>query len=148
MRLRGRPFARLLALATTTLLVGCGALGWRFGPGYAATDPDLFAAPPVVEHRGATYVLTWVQGRSPYFFEPRYEVREGRLVFALAATSSSGNLAGRRREMKIEGVDNLHALERGGAYWWEREPEPHGRFVRLRIVETAPASPRPLSDRR
>jgi hypothetical protein len=40
--------------------------------------------------------------------------------------------------MKIEGADNLQALQRGGAYWWEREPEPNGTFVPLKVVEPSP----------
>ena len=82
--------------------------------------------------------MTWTQGTYPYFFQPDYKAMDGRLVFALAATSSSGSLAGRHREMKIEGADNLEALQRGGAYWWEREPEPDGRFVHMQITEQSP----------
>ncbi len=40
--------------------------------------------------------------------------------------------------MRIEGDHNIRALQHGGADWWEREPEPAGRFVRLRIVEQPP----------
>ncbi len=128
-----------LALLTATLLLGgCVALGSRLGPGFSSTDTALFSAPPVVVHRGQDYFLTWTQGSHPFFFQPDYEAVEGRLVFALVATSSSGNLAGRQREMKIEGADNLRALQSGGAYWWEREPEPDGRLVELRIVEQFP----------
>ncbi|MFZ5469962.1 MAG: hypothetical protein ACOZIN_11045 [Myxococcota bacterium] len=127
-----------VVLAAVMALGGCVALGWRFGPGFSSTDTALFSAPPVVEHRGGEYFLAWTQGNHPFFFQPNCKAIDGRLVFALAATSSSGNLAGRHREMKIEGVDNLQALQRGGAYWWEREPEPNGTFVPLRIVEPAP----------
>lgn len=130
------------ALTVTLLLGGCVALGWRFGPGFSLTDAPLaealFSTPPVVRHRGEEYFLTWTQGSYPFFFQPDYKAMDGRLVFALVATSSSGNLAGRHREMKIEGADNLQALERGGAYWWEREPEPNGTFVPLKIVESSP----------
>ncbi|MFZ5471451.1 MAG: hypothetical protein ACOZIN_18665 [Myxococcota bacterium] len=133
------------ALTTTVLLGGCIALGWRFGPGFALTDTPLdealFSEPPVVVHRGEEYFLTWTQGSYPYFFQPNYKAMDGRLVFALVATSSSGNLAGRHREMKIEGAHNLQALQRGGAYWWQREPEPDGNFVPLKIVEPSPPAP-------
>src|SRR5262245_30725316 len=95
------------ALAATVLLSGCVALGWRFGPGFSSGDTALFAEPPVVVHRGDGYFLAWTQGSHPFFFEPGYEVVDGRLVFALVATASSGNLAGRRREMKIEGAENI-----------------------------------------
>ena len=131
MRARG-PAA---AIAASFLLCGCVALGWRFGPGVSASDKALFASPPVVVHRGGEFFLAWTQGSDPFFFEPRYEAREGRLVFALVSTASSGSFAGRGRQMKIDGDDNIRALRRGGAYWWEREPEPDGRLVPLKVVE-------------
>ncbi len=134
------PFAG--GLIAALLLGGCVALGWRFGPGFALTDKPLdgalFSAPPLVVQQGDDYRLTWTQGSYPYFFLPAYQAMDGRLVFALVAASSSGNLAGRRREMKIEGVANIQALKRGGAYWWERRPEPSGTFVPLRIVSSLP----------
>jgi hypothetical protein len=129
------------ALAATSLLACCTALGWRLGPGLPCTRGDLFEAPPVVEHREQGYFLTWTQGEYLFFFEPSYEAMEGRLVFAVSATASSGNLAGRYREMEIEGEENIEALRRGGAVWWERGPEPpeppgpNGRFVPLKLVE-------------
>jgi len=126
-----------LVLSANLLLGGCVASGWRFGPGYSSADRALFSAPPVVVHRGDEYFLTWTQGSHPFFFQPGYRTMNGRLVFALVATSSSGNFAGRHREMKIEGADNLRAL-RGGCYWWEPEPEPDGRFVPLTVVEASP----------
>jgi hypothetical protein len=81
-------------LLSAALLNGCVALGWRFGPGFSVRQHrDLFAEPPVVEHRAQEYVLTWTQGDNPFFFEPTYQAMDGRLVFALVATASSGNLA-------------------------------------------------------
>jgi hypothetical protein len=136
------PAAAVLTAAL--LLGGCVALGWRFGPGFSLTDKPLdgalFSAPPLVEQRGEEYFLTWTQGSYPHFFEPTYKAMDGRLVFALVATSSSGNLAGRHREIKVEGAENLQALSRGGAYWWGREPEPNGTFVPLKIVEPPPTA--------
>ncbi len=130
-----------LVLAALIVLGGCVALGWRFGPGFSSTDTALFSAPPVVVHRGEKYFLAWTQGSHPFFFQPSYQAMDGRLVFALVATSSSGNLGGRHQEMQIDGADNILALQRGGAYWWEPEPEPDGRFVELRIVEQSPPAP-------
>lgn len=128
------PIVALAFLAAAS--TGCVALGWRFGPGVSMRERrDLFAEPPVVEHRGQTYVLTWVQGGYPFFFEPGYQVMGDRLVFALVATASSGNLAGRRREMAIAGADAHRALERGGAFWWEPLPEPRGSLVPITIIE-------------
>jgi len=123
------------ALAAWLHLAGCVALGWRFGPGFSAADTSLFAKPPVVVHRGRDFFLAWTQGSAPFFFEPAYRPRDGRLVFTVVSTSSSGNFAGRPREMRLEGDDNIAALQRGGAYWWERSPQPDGTFVPLQIVE-------------
>jgi hypothetical protein len=101
-------------LAAWLPVAGCVSLGWRFGPGFSATDTSLFAKPPVVVHRGRDFFLAWTQGSSPFFFEPAYQARDGRLVFALVSTSSSANLAGRPREMRLQGDANLAALQRGG----------------------------------
>src|SRR5262245_54105757 len=132
-------------LAATLLLGGgCVGLGWSFGPGFSSADKALFAKPPVVVHRADEFFLAWTQGSHPFFFQPNYRVRDGRLVFALVSTASSGNIAGRPREMKIQGNDNILALRRGGAYWWEREPAPGGRLVPLEIVEqSAPPTSKP-----
>lgn len=147
-----RVFLVIVALTAVVVVSACVAMGWRFGPGFPCTRGTLFAQPPVVERRGDGYVLTWTQGAYPFYFVPAYQVREGRLVFAVAATSSSGSVAGRHRELVIEGAENLQALQRGGAYWWEREPEPEGTFVRLEIIDddgTGPEThyPRPVDGR-
>jgi hypothetical protein len=116
-------------------LGGCVGLGWRFGPWFSSNNKDLFAEPPVVVQRGEQFFLSWTQGSNPFFFKPDYRAMDGRLVFVLASSTSSGNLARQHREMKIEGDENILALHHGGAYWWEPEPEPDGSFVRLQIVK-------------
>jgi hypothetical protein len=127
--------ARVARVVVALQLAGCVASGWAFQPGVSVTDESHFVEPPVVECTGEACALTWTQGDYPFFFLPRYEVRGGRLIFALWGSSSSGNLVGRRVEVPIEGRENLDALRAGGAFWWEREPEPEGRLVRLRVVE-------------
>jgi hypothetical protein len=130
----------LALFGLASLLAGCVATGWQFGPGYSLNDTDtelgkLFTKQPVIEQRTGGYYLTWTQGDYPFFFQPDYKAMNGRLVFAMVATSSSGSLAGRYREMRIEGASNIDALREGGAFWWEREPEPNGKFVSLEIRE-------------
>ncbi len=144
---QGLRYARRMWRLAVSAVITCGALqgacvemGWVFGPGFSVRDPSLFAEPPVVERRGSRYVLTWTQGSTPFFFEPASNVMDGRLVFALGATASSGNLAGRPREMPIEGAERADAIRRGGAFWWDPEPKPRGAFVPLRVVD-APANP-------
>src|SRR5262249_28072471 len=131
------PFRRAAGIIAVALLLfsGCVALGWRFGPGFSSDDKALFAEPPVVVHRADDFFLAWTQGSHPFFFQPGYRVKDGHLVFALVSTASSGRFAGQPREMKIEGNDNILALRRAGAYWWEPEPAPDGRLVPLKVVE-------------
>ena len=129
-----RPFGPLVLLALAFACTGCGA---RFGPGFPCTKGTLFSQPPIVERRGDAYFLTWTQGSYPFFFEPSYRPIKGRLIFAVQVTTSSGNLAGRHRESKIEGAENLQALQAGGAFWWEDEPEPDGRLIPLKTVLSA-----------
>jgi hypothetical protein len=117
------------------LSCACVAMGWRFGPGFSCTSGPWFARPPVVEHRGQQYLLTWTQGEHPFFFQPDYQVINGRLVFAMVATSSSGSLAGRHREMEIQGAENVQALQRQGAFWWNPDPEPDGTLVKLQVLD-------------
>lgn len=120
-------------MLAAALAHGCVAMGWTFGPALSCRSPALFAAPPVVVHRGDAYVLAWTYGSSGFFFHPDYRPREGRLVFALAATSSSGQLAGRRGEAPIEGAEAIAALRSGGGWWWE----PDGSQVKLAVLEEA-----------
>ncbi len=132
-----------LLLAVSALTAGCApkpsgstatastAMGWRFGPGLSCRDEALFAAPPVVLHRGGTYALAWTYGSQPFFFRPEYKPLDGRLVVALQATSSSGNVANQRTELRIEGADSVAALEHGGAYFWE----PDGTYVKLDVAD-------------
>lgn len=141
-----RPLRRRWCASATlissagAILASCTALGWRMGPGFPCTSGYMFEEPPVVERRGDNYTLTWTQGEFPFFFEPAYMPMDGRLVFALSGTASSGSYVGERREMPIQGTENLEALRRGGAAWWQRDPDQpdqDGRFIELSIVETA-----------
>ena len=126
-----------LVLVAMALLSGCVALGWRFGPVFSCKSTGMFAEPPIVVHRGPEYFLAWTYGKDAFFFRPGYKAMDGRLVFVLQGTSSSGNVSGRYTEMKIEGAENLLALQRGGAVWWE----PDGSHMQLEVVEHAHSGP-------
>jgi hypothetical protein len=121
-------------VAVAAILFGCTALGWRFGPGFSCRGKGLFAAPPVVERSADGYVLTWTYGDGAFFFQPGYRAIDGRLVFSLQGSSSSGDVRGRHGEVRIDGVENIAALEAGGAVWWE----PDGSYVALETVEPRP----------
>lgn len=108
-----------------------------FGPGAAIAERPLFAAPPVVECRGERCALVWTQGEFPHAFSLEYRAMNGRLVFSQRGVTSTGSHTGRRFELPIEGVENLQALRRGGAVWWQVEPEPQGTFVPVQVVSKA-----------
>ena len=57
---------RVVLVVLAASVVGCVALGWRFGPGFSCTDKALFAAPPVVVHRHGDVFLAWPQGSHPF----------------------------------------------------------------------------------
>ena len=126
-------FSKWFAVAVLmgALCAGCGALGWELAPGSSSKDEWLFAAPPVVVHRGSGYALSWTYGKAGFYFAPHYRAVDERLVFSLQGTSSSGSLSGRRFDFPIEGPSELRALSRGGAWWWE----PDGSYVRLDVIE-------------
>lgn len=44
---------------------------------------------------------------------------EGRLIFALQATSSAWPISGRYQEMHITGTRAAAAIAAGEVYWWE-----------------------------
>jgi len=122
----------LATLAIAVTLVAC----FGAGPGFSSEGGSLFAAPPVVEERAGTYRLVWTQGTYPFYFHPDTEIHEGRLVFVVRATTSSGYLVGRRREEPIDAPEQVRALARG-VYFWEPEPAPRGRLVPL-VVRHVP----------
>lgn len=124
-----RSFALAAAL---TCAAGCAALGWEFAPGFSARDGYHFASPPVIEHRSSGEYLVWTYGTGPFYASPRYRPINGRLVFSLQGTTSTGTATGRRAAMRIEGREALDALAQGGAYWWE----PDRSFVLLERVSS------------
>lgn len=109
------------------LLVGCGSFG--FGPGYSMRDPGYFSEFPHIVSRTNGYCLRWRYGTWGFHFRPESKVVDGRLLFALQATSSSGSRRDRYDEMAIVARREIQALENGGAFWLE----PNGRKIQLEI---------------
>lgn len=93
-------------------------------------DNQLFAEPPHIVRSNESYRLEWRYGAWGFYFRPASKVVDGELLFALGATTSSGNLAGKTGEVPITDPTSIRALETGGAYWLE----PDGRKVRLRVT--------------
>lgn len=112
-------------------------MGWRFGPGLSCKDPMLFKECPEVVQRRGSWFLSWTYGEDTFYFSPNHQARGDRLVFALPATSSSGNPSGRSAELPLEDREAVDALLKGGAVWWE----PDGSYVPLRVVPEESGSP-------
>ena len=124
---------RFIATGLAALLVGC--LGG--GPAFSSTNRDLFASPPVVVERQGRYALAWTQGSFPFYFQPEFEVVEGRLVVSVRVSSSSGMLSGRAREVAIDEPRAIAAIE-SGVFFWEPEPRPRGSLTRLVVRHEHP----------
>jgi len=120
----GHFFIAVLAIA----LQGCA---WRFAPGFSMHDTGYFTESPYIVQRGNDYFLRWRYGNWGFYFFPESRLRNGTIIFSLQATSSSGSVAGKVGEIRIEGEAKIHALETGGAFWWE----PDGQKIPLKIVK-------------
>ncbi len=130
-----------LLFAISLLAVGCTpstgperitpstALGWRFGPGFSCQNSTLFEECPALVQRQGGWFLVWTYGTDTFYYTPTYKVRGDRLVFSLQATTSTGNPSGKTTELQIHGADAIHALQRGGAVWWE----PDGSYLALQV---------------
>ncbi|MBK8168727.1 MAG: hypothetical protein IPK60_00100 [Sandaracinaceae bacterium] len=124
---------RKLVIAAAFSLTACAG----FGPGLSVRDPSHFAAPPVIVHSGDEYLITWTQADYPFFFRPDYEPMNGGLAFSAHDAASSGDLVGASMAFAIEGEENIRALQRGGAYWWQVGQGGTSEFVRLEVREVS-----------
>ena len=114
-------------LLTLACVVACASN--RFGAGFSMTDPGYFSEAPHIVATTEGYSLRWRYGTWGFFFQPESQVATGQLLFALQTTASSGSLSGREGALLITDPKQIHALERGGAFWLE----PDGRRVRLEL---------------
>jgi hypothetical protein len=96
---------------------------------YSLDDPNYFSERPHIVGDADQYSLCWRYGTMGFYFQPSSRIENGRLVFALHATSSSGALAGRYGASTISSGDAVDALRRGGAFWLE----PDGSEVKLDV---------------
>ncbi len=102
------------------------------GPVFSARDDTMFGSAPVVIRHKSYAVLTWTQGSFPFFFLPQSQIVEGKLVFSVRGSASSGSLAGQMRQVTIETPEELMALDRG-VFFWEPEPKPRGTLVPIEV---------------
>ena len=109
------------------ILAGCCA--YCFGPGFSMSDPQYFSESPYIVVKPDGYCLRWRYGKWGFYFSPESRVRDGQLVFALQATTSTGSARGRYGEVAITDPKRIHALETGGAFWLE----PDGRKIPLEV---------------
>jgi len=125
-------------IAAACLLSACG---FRFGPGRSMYDEALFSEMPYIVSPFEGYSLRWRYGTWNFYFRPDSKIVDGQLLFALGATSSSGDLTGKYGEIPITDPKRIRALEAGGAYWLE----PDGRRVRLEIRRLEDDRPQPAT---
>jgi hypothetical protein len=122
----------ILFVAAMFLMLGAGAgcAGMRFGSAWSMYNKQYFAEPPQIVKRLNDYSIQWRYGAMGFYFFPSSKVINGRLVFALEGTSSSGSLSGRFGEQAITKPKEIRAIETGGAFWLE----PDGREIALKMV--------------
>lgn len=132
------------ALVVLIPLLCLGGCGFVFGPGYGSADRHYFAEQPVIVHTGTQYALRWRYGSMGFYFFPGYAVRDGRLIFSLQGTSSTGSRSGREQLLPIEDPKAIAALRTAGAFWWE----PNGTLTPLTVLEANQSpEPTPLTSR-
>jgi hypothetical protein len=86
--------------------------------------------PPFIVSTGHGYELCWRYGKMGFYFIPSHTVRDGRLLFSLQATTSSGSRPGTYGSMPISSADEVHALATGGAFWVEPDDQEEKLEVR------------------
>ena len=118
-----------VGIVLVSALLGGVSSSSLFQSSYSLKDPNHFGDVPYVQSDESGASLRWTYGTIGFFFSPESKVIDGRLVFALRATSSSGALAGKPGRRAIERKPELEALKTKGAYW----REPNGREVKLEV---------------
>lgn len=96
----------------------------------AHDDPRLFADPPDIVKQADAYVLRYRFAEHAFLFTPAARVEDGKLIYFLSATTSTGNPGGKVRLIPIDDPKQLDALKQGGAYW-----ENQDRLIKLEIVD-------------
>ncbi|MBI1945024.1 MAG: hypothetical protein HYS27_04970 [Deltaproteobacteria bacterium] len=131
---------RALTGCCALALVGaCVSTSAQLAPGRSSRDETLFATPPAVVHDDAHYKLSWTYGTDGFYFSPAYEVRDGKLIFAVSATTSTGSRTGKRGEVSIVDPMAIHALRAQGAWWLE----PDGSLTKLDVIDAPSARDEP-----
>ena len=113
------------------LLGACACLKVEQPVHFSCKDPVYFSEIPHADCTSDACRLAWTYGSGNAPFFPDYRVgKKGKLVFSLGVTKTTGAAAGRRQEMKIEGSENILALQNEGAAWLE----PDGTLVDLKVT--------------
>ena len=96
-------------------------------------DQNHFMEPPRVVATGDRFFLTFTYGSMGFFFEPEYRIDDGKLVFFLSGTSSSGHLTGTSKEIEVIEA-KAKDLVRLGQVFWE---EPGRVLVPLQVLRAS-----------
>ncbi len=105
-------------------------------------DPMYFEERPRMVEEGGKYFFEWVYGEWGFAFFPKLKLKGEKAVFFLSATTSSGQLRGRRVRNEIRKRRALKLIREGEAYW----EEPGGNLVKLEVV-SVPKTTRKEADR-
>lgn len=102
--------------------------------GFSMTDSRYFGTPPQVWQANGYSYLVFRYPDAPCFFAlTSSRVVADRVVFRLAATSSSGNMEGRLQAEEIKTPHKLQCIATGQVYW----QEPDGSLLPIAIVANA-----------
>ncbi len=120
-------------------LSGCAH---RFKHEFSIRNTEVFAREPILVRRIGpgcmrSATLIWTSGEHhPLEPPPQYQAIDGRLIFSLEKLGplNRWKVDPEYRvpeRLDVEGRLNMHALVKGGAYWWE----PDGTYIRLKVED-------------
>jgi len=121
----------LSRLIFITFIVQVGCLSPRFQSSWSCDDPGYFCERPHIQQCGESYELQWKYGSLGFYFLPVSKVVNGQLLFALQATTSTGNRHGKIGSVPITNPRHVAALRNKGAFWLE----PNGSKIPLKVVQ-------------
>jgi hypothetical protein len=82
-------------------------------------DTDYYAvSPTIVEYKDNFYLFFKYSKELPcYFMVTRSKIKDGKLIFFLSATSSSGSCCGNEQFEEIKDVAKLVLIKKREVYW-------------------------------
>ena len=100
-------------------------------------DKEYLQSRPYFVKEEGRYFIEWTQGEWPFAFFPDTKISNGKAIFEVKGTSSSGDLRGRIRRDEIKKNKIKSLIDLGEAYW----KEPNGTLIRLEFKSESNQSP-------